>query len=620
MTTVPGIGASRLPLATCVGGVDEARRVAQRSVATGPSTSTSGAPAEVATTTSKGGPHPVDLEHTRSGRPRRPPPRPRARTRRGRPTTATATAPSKHGDLRLGRRRCATRPGCPAGRYALSRSRSARASAAADRARVPSGSASPRRLDLRMPRASPCSPPRPGTPRRAGSATSWSRLVVSPWIRARASTPAQLRGPPARGSAPAGDHLGQHRVVVRRHLAAGLRSRSRRGCPSARVGMSKVVSGRSAAGSRRPGPRRRAAPRSACPVGAVVEAGAARSKPGPRRRRSAAPPGRRRATASVTGCSTWRRVFISRKKNRSVSRRRRGTRPCRRRGSRSPRRPLRRGLVQCGADLLAQAGRGRLLDDLLVAALDRAVPLAEDQHSVGVADDLHLDVAAVLDVRLDEDGAVAERRRRLGLGGGDLAGQLREGAHDPHPPAAATGGGLHQQRQVGLGAVSTVRLRRAPGRRPPPSASWRAILEPIASIDSGRGADPGRARRRSPRGRSRRSRRGTRSRDGSRRRRSPRAASRTSVDAQVGLGRGVARAAVRRGRPRRRTAARRRRRSAPPRSRCRASRQVRKTRLAISPRLATSSSGDHRGSVRCEVACVSSRELSPRGARPGSDR
>ena len=53
-----------------------------------------------------------------------------------------------------------------------------------------------------------------------------------------------------------------------------------------------------------------------------------------------------------------------------------------------------------------------------------------------VADDLHLDVAAVLDVRLDEDGAVAERRRRLGLGRGDLGGQVGEGAHDAH--AAAT--------------------------------------------------------------------------------------------------------------------------------------------------------------------------------------
>jgi hypothetical protein len=43
-----------------------------------------------------------------------------------------------------------------------------------------------------------------------------------------------------------------------------------------------------------------------------------------------------------------------------------------------------------------------------VATLERAVAFAEDQNALVVAEHLHLDVAAVLDVRLDEDGAVAE--------------------------------------------------------------------------------------------------------------------------------------------------------------------------------------------------------------------
>ena len=75
-------------------------------------------------------------------------------------------------------------------------------------------------------------------------------------------------------------------------------------------------------------------------------------------------------------------------------------------------------LLQAPAGLGAEAGRRRLLDDLLVAALHRAVALAED-HQVpgGVGDDLHLDVARALEVALAEHGRVAERRLRLAPGG-----------------------------------------------------------------------------------------------------------------------------------------------------------------------------------------------------------
>ena len=81
---------------------------------------------------------------------------------------------------------------------------------------------------------------------------------------------------------------------------------------------------------------------------------------------------------------------------------------------------------------------GRLLDDLLVPTLQRAVALADDQDgAVGVADDLHLDVPAVLDVRLAEDGRVAERARRLvarELDGASRARPASRTTRMPRPP------------------------------------------------------------------------------------------------------------------------------------------------------------------------------------------
>ena len=65
------------------------------------------------------------------------------------------------------------------------------------------------------------------------------------------------------------------------------------------------------------------------------------------------------------------------------------------------------------ADPLAQRvvdrGRGSLLDELLMAALDRAVALAEVDHiAVPVGQDLNLDVTGILDEPLDVDGRIGE--------------------------------------------------------------------------------------------------------------------------------------------------------------------------------------------------------------------
>src|SRR5687768_4719564 len=69
------------------------------------------------------------------------------------------------------------------------------------------------------------------------------------------------------------------------------------------------------------------------------------------------------------------------------------------------------------ADLLAQDGRRRFLEQLLVPSLNRAFPFAEvDEVAVMVADDLELDVPRVVEILLDVDLAVAERSLRLARG------------------------------------------------------------------------------------------------------------------------------------------------------------------------------------------------------------
>ncbi|MNN28293.1 hypothetical protein D3C81_1418570 [compost metagenome] len=74
-----------------------------------------------------------------------------------------------------------------------------------------------------------------------------------------------------------------------------------------------------------------------------------------------------------------------------------------------------------GGDGFARGGvharRGRLLDHLLVAALQRAVALVQvDDIAVAVAEDLHLDVTRTGDVALDQDARIAEGGLPLALG------------------------------------------------------------------------------------------------------------------------------------------------------------------------------------------------------------
>src|SRR5690606_21115543 len=76
-----------------------------------------------------------------------------------------------------------------------------------------------------------------------------------------------------------------------------------------------------------------------------------------------------------------------------------------------------RRLADARPQLLVDAWRRRLLDELLVPALDRAVAFAEvDRVAVAVGEDLDLDVARVGQVALEVDGRIREELLALARG------------------------------------------------------------------------------------------------------------------------------------------------------------------------------------------------------------
>ena len=110
-----------------------------------------------------------------------------------------------------------------------------------------------------------------------------------------------------------------------------------------------------------------------------------------------------------------------------------------------------RGLVDLGAHLVGQERRGRLLDQLLKAALQRAVTGAGDDHvAVLVRDDLRLDVAGLVQVLLHEALAATEGGDGLTSGGLEQLGNLLDGVRDLHAATATTEGGLDGHRNAEL--------------------------------------------------------------------------------------------------------------------------------------------------------------------------
>ena len=102
-----------------------------------------------------------------------------------------------------------------------------------------------------------------------------------------------------------------------------------------------------------------------------------------------------------------------------------------------------RGGAHRGAQLGAHAGRRRLLDDLLMAALQRTVALVEmNGVAVPVGKDLHLDVARRGDVFLDQhalvaEGGLAPRAARLTSAASKSAWRSTRRMPLPPPPATA---------------------------------------------------------------------------------------------------------------------------------------------------------------------------------------
>ena len=91
----------------------------------------------------------------------------------------------------------------------------------------------------------------------------------------------------------------------------------------------------------------------------------------------------------------------------------------------------------------AHAGRGRLLDHFLVAALQRAVALAEmDGVAVAVGEDLQFDVARMADILLDQHAGIAEGGLRLALRGFQRGVEVGVLVDAPHALAAAAGAAL----------------------------------------------------------------------------------------------------------------------------------------------------------------------------------
>ena len=129
--------------------------------------------------------------------------------------------------------------------------------------------------------------------------------------------------------------------------------------------------------------------------------------------------------------------------------------------------------VQVPPLLAGESRCRRLLDELLVAALERAVTLPErDDVSLRVREQLHLDVPRRHDLALEIHRAVAERGQRLARPGHERGRQVRLASHAPHAATAAAGGRLHQEREPDRPGGGRGSPRPGPGdRRVPAPAS-----------------------------------------------------------------------------------------------------------------------------------------------------
>ncbi len=127
-------------------------------------------------------------------------------------------------------------------------------------------------------------------------------------------------------------------------------------------------------------------------------------------------------------------------------------------------RGLDRGLAHGGAHLGRHAGGRRFLDDLLVPPLQRAIALEQMHHvAVGVGEDLDLDMARREDVFLHQHARIAECARGLALRALQGGVEIRHLLDPPHPFAAAARDRLDEHRIADLVGLLAQEIRLLPG-------------------------------------------------------------------------------------------------------------------------------------------------------------
>ena len=100
-----------------------------------------------------------------------------------------------------------------------------------------------------------------------------------------------------------------------------------------------------------------------------------------------------------------------------------------------------------GALLLRQSRRGRLLDDLLIAPLRRAVALAErEDAALSITENLHLDMPRMGHELFEKDARVLEIAPAQPLDGREGVGEFRAIPAHAHPDAAAARRALQHHR------------------------------------------------------------------------------------------------------------------------------------------------------------------------------
>ena len=105
------------------------------------------------------------------------------------------------------------------------------------------------------------------------------------------------------------------------------------------------------------------------------------------------------------------------------------------------------GVVKRHPHLGTKVRRRGFLDHLLVAPLQRAVPVTQREHATAaVAEDLHLDVARIADVALEEHTGVGEVRLREALDRLERSAQIIGASAHLHADAAATRAALEHHR------------------------------------------------------------------------------------------------------------------------------------------------------------------------------